>query len=140
MSKGFIIDTGALVAFFSSTDQYHEWAIGQFRSLQPPLLTCEAVLSETCFLLSGHQKAVYLLFRYIEQEIVQLRFSLATEIEAVSRLMRRYADQPMSLADACLVRMSETAKNAVIVTTDGDFHIYRRHGRKVIPLISPETA
>ena len=140
MSKGFIVDAGPLVAFFSSMDQHHDWATDQFRALQPPLLTCEAVLSEACFLLSRHPKAIDLLFRYVERKVVQLRFSLAAEIEPVTRLMRRYADQPMSLADACLVRMSETIDNAVVVTTDGDFHVYRRHGRKVIPAISPEPA
>ena len=125
------------MAFFFKSDQYHEWATENFRSLQPPLLTCESVLSEACFLLSGHQKAIGLLLHYVEKEILKVRFSLADELEVVSHLMRRFVDQSMSLADACLVRMSEILRSAVIVTTDDDFHIYRRHGRKVIPLICP---
>ena len=51
--------------------------------------------------------------------------------------MRKYADVPMSLADACLVRMSETLADSVILTTDADFRIYRRHGRQVVPCMMP---
>ncbi len=51
--------------------------------------------------------------------------------------MRRYANVPMSLADACLVRMSELAAGCVLFTLDGDFRIYRRHRRQKIPLVIP---
>ena len=43
-----------------------------------------------------------------------------------------------ALADACLVRMSEPYERCRVFTLDADFHIYRRHGRKVIPLLSPQ--
>jgi hypothetical protein len=42
----------------------------------------------------------------------------------------------MSLADACLVRLSELRADSEVMTLDGDFTIYRRHGRQVIPLIT----
>lgn len=53
--------------------------------------------------------------------------------------MRRYADVPMSLADACLVRMSELSDDASVLTLDSDFRIYRRLGRQAIPLLTPRT-
>jgi hypothetical protein len=43
----------------------------------------------------------------------------------------------MSLADACLVRMSELHDNARIFTLDSGFKLYRRHSRQAIPLIFP---
>lgn len=53
--------------------------------------------------------------------------------------MRRYRDRPMSLADACLVRLAELHSGAKVFTLDSDFRIYRRHGNKTIPLLMPEN-
>jgi len=47
-------------------------------------------------------------------------------------LMRRYRNRPMSLADACLVRLSEIETAGEVFTLDAGFRIYRRHGNKVI--------
>jgi predicted nucleic acid-binding protein len=58
--------------------------------------------------------------------------------EAVLRLMQKYGDVPMSFADACLVRMTETLDDPVILTTDSDFQVYRRHGRQVVPCVLPD--
>ena len=65
-------------------------------------------------------------------------FSLSTEVEAVEKLMRKYETVPMSLADACLVWMSELMDNAFVFTLDSDFHIYRKNGKQKINLIIPE--
>ena len=64
-------------------------------------------------------------------------FKLDDGLEAVVTLLRKYASVPMSFADACLVRMSETVADPVILTTDSTFHIYRRHSRQVVPCIVP---
>jgi hypothetical protein len=52
--------------------------------------------------------------------------------------MQKYSNVPMSLADACLVRMTETYADAILLTTDTDFRIYRRHGRRVVPCVMPD--
>jgi hypothetical protein len=67
-----------------------------------------------------------------------LDFQLAAELEVVRKLMMKYANVPMALADACLVRMSELAPRAAIVTVDSDFRVYRRNGRQAIPVVMPE--
>ncbi len=64
-------------------------------------------------------------------------FDATADATAVGRLMRRYADVPMSFADACLVRIVESTEHASVMTLDSDFHIYRQHGRRVIPLLAP---
>lgn len=135
-----IVDAGPLVALFRSTDNQHDWAAAHFKRLKAPLLTCEAVLSETCFLLRSGGIDPAIVLDAIDRGIVQLDFSLAIEIESVSRLMRRYANIGASLADACLVRMSEIHSDCQVMTIDRDFLIYRRNGRRVIPLIAPFDA
>jgi hypothetical protein len=51
--------------------------------------------------------------------------------------MERYSDVPTSLADACLVRMTETLADPIVLTTDTDFRVDRRHSRQVIPAVMP---
>lgn len=69
---------------------------------------------------------------------MRLAFDLGDQLEPVLKLMQKYADAPMSLADACLVRMSETLSDSLLLTTDADFRVYRRHSRQVIPCVIPE--
>jgi predicted nucleic acid-binding protein len=68
---------------------------------------------------------------------VVLAFDLGNELERVVGLMDKYADVPMSLADACLVRMTESLADPVLLTTDTDFRVYRRHSRQTVPCVMP---
>ncbi len=77
------------------------------------------------------------LIALLRRGAVVLTFDLPDELDRVLTLMQKYADVPMSLADACLVRMSEILADPVILTTDTDFRIYRRHGRQVVPCVTP---
>lgn len=132
------VDTGPLVALLNSRDAHHQWARESLEATESPLLTCEAVLSEACFLvrkLKGGPEAVLGLVR---RGVVEPSFRLDAEIDAVRRLIMRYASVPMSLADACLVRMAELDSRLTVMTLDGDFRIYRKNRRQAIPLLSPE--
>ncbi|MDZ7854842.1 type II toxin-antitoxin system VapC family toxin [Sphaerotilus sp.] len=133
-----LLDTGPWVALHCRDDAHHRWARAQFAQLQAPLLTCEAVVAETCFLLArgGHDPAMALAL--LDRGVVRIGLSLQDEITAVQSLFKRYDNVPASLADACLVRMSETHPASRVFTLDSDFHIYRQHGRRAIPLIQPE--
>ena len=64
-------------------------------------------------------------------------FELAKNLEPVLKLLQKYSDVPMSLADACLVRMTETFADPIVLTTDADFRVYRRHSRHVVPCVTP---
>lgn len=132
-----ILDTGPWVALLCRNEQHHEWAKTQFTQTAGPLLTCEAVVAETCFLLAraGFDPAKALAL--IERGVVQVAMSLREEVTAVRALFQRYDNVPASLADACLIRLSELHEPSRIFTLDSDFHIYRRHGRKAIPLLTP---
>lgn len=136
IAQKIIIDTGPIVAFLNNSDEYHEWAISQFSNLRPPFFTCESVISEVCFLLRHSNNGVQNVFKLIERELIQIPFNLESEANSIEKLMRKYANIPMSLADACLVRMSEQIKNSVVCTLDSDFQIYRKEKRKIIPVIT----
>ncbi len=56
MKKQVIVDTGVLVAILNKNDHYHAWAVQQFAKIEPPLLTCEAVLSECSYLLRDYHR------------------------------------------------------------------------------------
>src|SRR2546425_5013854 len=135
MAARVLVDTGFLVALLSRRDRHHRWATMRAARFPPPWSTCEAVLSEAFHLLglSGEPKLAELLRR----RVVTPGFALGDELQPVLALMHKYAKTPMSLADACLVRMTETVANAILLTTDGDFRVYRRHARQVVPCVLP---
>ena len=132
-----VVDTGPIVAFLSYDDSDHEWAVAAFGAAAPPLFTCEAVITEACFLMRRTFKSADGVMDLVDRGAIRLQFSLASELDRVRSLIRRYADTPMSLADACLVRMSELLPAARVMTLDRDFTVYRKHGRQTIPLAAP---
>jgi len=132
-----LLDTGPWVALLSRNDTHHKWAVEQLRRLPPPLLSCEAVVAETCFLLKRSGFDPSLPLQFIERGVVQLPFVLQEQIDSVTSLFKRYDNVPASLADAALIRLAEINDSPLLITTDSDFHIYRRHGRRTIPLVTP---
>jgi len=138
MRRQVIPDTVPLVAFLNSHDKYHHWAEVQWAQISPPLLTCEAVVSDACFLLGQWDRGAGSVLELLERKVVEISFCLADQIAPVSALLKKYRNVPASLADACLVRMSEFGSS--ILTLDADFRIYRKHKRGVIPLLLPPDA
>jgi predicted nucleic acid-binding protein len=133
-----IVDTGPLVAFLNRRDRYHNWAAEQFGNLSPPLLTCEAVLSEAAYLVRGLAGGPQAVLELVARGVVKPTFRLEDEILSVKAIVKRYA---RDLADACLVRMSQLHSDCVILTIDTEFRdVYRRHGRQVIPTLLPLDA
>jgi predicted nucleic acid-binding protein len=132
-----LADTGALVALLDRRERYHAWAVEESRSLRPPLLVCEPVLAELCFLISGTAGGLAAVRANLMSGAWKMDFCIAPEREHVFALMGAYAELPMSLADACLVRMSELHKEARVFTLDSHFKVYRRNRRQLIPLIIP---
>ena len=132
-----ILDTGPLVGALDRDDQWHPWATKQFAAIRQPALTCEAVISEACFLLRGTPDSRGKIFAMVERGILRVVPILPDESLAVRTLLARYG-QRMDYADACLVRLSELHRAHTVVTTDPeDFRIYRRFERQAIPLIMP---
>lgn len=137
MREQVILDTGPLVAFLNSRDKYHDWALEQWATIRPPLLTCEAVVSEACFLLRHWNKGTRSIFELLERKALAISFCLADNIMPISASLKKYESVPMSMADACLVRMAELHDGSSIITLDTDFQVYRKHKRRLIPLLTP---
>jgi predicted nucleic acid-binding protein len=132
-----IIDTGPLVAFLVKEETHHQWVIEQFQNLSAPFLTCEAVLTETFFIVRKLPHGTTKFFSLVNSGLLDIDFSMIAEAAALEKLVQRYANVPMSLADACLVRLSKLHSQMVVFTLDQDFRIYRRDGRQSIPLLMP---
>lgn len=132
-----LADTGPLVAALRKRDRHHSWTRAQLDARPAPLVTCEAVLSEAFFLLQGVAGGHAALAALLDRGLLEVRFDFQDEREATLQLLRKYADTPMSFADACLVRMSELHRGSRVFTLDQDFAVYRRNGRERIPLVAP---
>ncbi len=137
MRRGVLMDAGPLVAFRRSRDEHHDWAVAAFGALDPPMISCEPVLTEVSFLLARSGISAEWPVEMVNRGAMQLRVHIEDEAEPIRALMQRYVNVPMSLADACLVRLAELT-GLPICTLDSDFAIYRAHGRRALTLITPE--
>ena len=132
-----LLDTGPLVTFLAAGLEHHDWVCEQWQRLRPPLVTCEPVLTEAAFLLKREGRAADPLFALLERGVLRVGLEIADQLPDLRALMHRYRERPMSLADACLVRLAELHPGSVIFTFDADFRIYRRHSRQVVPCLLP---
>lgn len=132
-----IADTGALVALLDRSDHHHKWAIECFKTLRAPVITCEAVLAEAWHLLGAAPPSRQTLAKLHRDGIIQLPFEFEAQAVSIWQLLEKYADIPMDLADACVVRLSELFVHRVVWTVDSDFKFYRRNQRAAIPLMAP---
>ena len=137
MNRQVIVDTGPIVALLNGRDRHHAWAVRQFADIEPPLLTCEPVISEACFLLDQTKEGSAAVFEMLLRQAMAIRFRLDEHLREVHSLRTKYVDVPMSVADASLVRMAERFERSSVLTLDSDFVRYRKHVRHVIPLILP---
>ena len=124
--SGILLDTGPLVALLSKADANHTRAKRRFGDCVPPLRCCEAVIAEACFLMSKVSPAgpaeVVALGR---KGVYEIALSLQDHWTNIEGLLRKYADRPISLADAGLIRCAEVHEEARVLTFDADFGVYR---------------
>jgi predicted nucleic acid-binding protein len=132
-----IVDTGPLVAFFDKSERHHAWAVARIEELEAPLLVCEPVLTEAVYLLARYAQAQDTLFEFLQNGALSIAFQIEDHLDALRLLLRKYRDTPMSLADACVVRMAEIHDRHDVLTLDSDFSVYRKHGRLPLRLIYP---
>ena len=132
-----LADSGVITAFLNEQDQWHKPVKDIFLRLPKPFITCEAVITEVCYLLRSTFIGEKAVLDFIANDVLRIDFSLSAEVERVISLMKKYEDIPMSLADACLVRMSELHTDSAVFTLDSDFQIYRRDRNRPISYIDP---
>jgi uncharacterized protein len=135
MADDVLVDAGFLVALLSRRDEHHRWASTKAKEFPPPWRTCESVLSEAAHLLGP--RGADSLAELLRRRAVRVEFGFNEHVDRILALLEKYHDVPASLADAVLVRMTEVVDTPMLLTTDGDFHVYRRLGRQVVPVQTP---
>jgi predicted nucleic acid-binding protein len=129
-----ILDAGPLIAALNRHDKHHAWAVQTLERLGPPFYSCAEAMAEAAAITDQPFAVVEM----IASGEIMLNFDLAEQATGVVRLLKKYADLNMDLADACIVRMAELARDCRVVTVDRtDFSVYRRNGRDLIPLVAP---
>jgi len=120
-----LVDTGPIVAMLDRRERFHQQCVEALLSTNEPIVTCEAVIAEACFLLRRLKGASRDLLVDVQAGRYQIDYRLAERGLQVGRLLDRYANVPMDLADACLVDLANLHKTGRIFTLDADFRIYR---------------
>jgi predicted nucleic acid-binding protein len=123
--KPVLLDTGVIVALLDRSEKFHQACAEAVLNLGVPLITCEAVLAQSCYLLRNLPGAPEAVIENVTAGIFQLPFQLSREAAGVKQLLRRYRDRKIDLADACLIRLADEFATGDILTLDKDFEIYR---------------
>ena len=132
-----LVDAGPLVALVDADDQFHKKCVAALKLLREPLVTVWPPVTEAMYLLSDLPKAQDALWEMLARGVLQLLPLDLADVSRIRELMGKYADRPMDLADAALVRVAEREGIRKIFTVDReDFSVYRLHGR-VLPNIIP---
>jgi predicted nucleic acid-binding protein len=130
-----LVDTGPLVALLNAGDRRHASVARQLALLQPPFITCEAVLAEATHLVRNLPGGRAALLEMVDEGFLSVGLQISAQSAELLTLVKRYASVPMSLADACMVRLAELNPRSPVWTFDSDFMVYRKNGRHVIALI-----
>jgi predicted nucleic acid-binding protein len=129
-----IADAGLIIAALDERDAHHGCAATLLGRESPPWLVCEPVLAEIAASIGTPEPVLEML----QVGDLELAFDLDENRSEVLALVRKYRDQEIDLADACVVRMSELYEDSVVYTVDRkDFIVYRRHGRRPVRCIFP---
>ena len=137
MKSRVIVDRGPLVALLNRADSAHASVVRTLQEIAPPMLTCEAVLAEATYLTRSLPGARVALIEMIGEGFLSIGMAVADHHSALLTMVRRYGNVPMSLADACLVRLAELHPQSPVLTLDSDFLVYRKNGRQVIEVLMP---
>jgi predicted nucleic acid-binding protein len=131
------VDTGVIVALLDRSESYHARCVSVVEGLEQPLVTCEAVIAESCYLLRGLPGAAESVLENIERRVFQIPFQLTRAAAPVRSILRKYRDLAPDFADACLIQLAEEVDTGDILTLDRDFHSYRWRRDRPFHLLVP---
>ena len=133
--KPVLLDTGVIVALLDRSERFHKRCVAAVENLRRPLITCEAVIAESCYLLRRFKGGPEAVLANVETGVFEIPFQLSPSAAAVHRTMRKYSDLPMDFADACLLHMAQELSMGEILTLDRDFQVYRWGGNRPFQLL-----
>ena len=135
--KPVLLDTGAIVALLDATDSFHRPCADALAELRAPLITCEPVIAESCYLLHNLDGAAEVILESIASREFLIPITLADMASPVQRIFRKYRDRRIDLADAALIHLANEFQTADILTVDSDFHVYRWGNNNAFRLLVP---
>jgi uncharacterized protein len=135
--KPILLDTGVIVALLDRSERHHRSCVRALETLAAPLVTCEAVIAESCYLLRGLPGAPEAVLENVARGTFQISFQLSRSASQIQRVLRKYRDQEVDLADACLVHLASQLRCGDILTLDRDFEVYRWGNNKRFDLLIP---
>jgi uncharacterized protein len=135
--KPALLDTGAIVALLDASDSFHRRCAEALADLRAPLITCEAVIAESCYLLRNVEGASEAMLESIASREFLLPISLSDMALQVRRIFGKYRDRRIDLADAALIHLANEFQTADILTVDSDFHVYRWGRNNAFHLLVP---
>lgn len=134
-----LVDTRPLVAILSARDHYHQICLETLKTLNLPLLTTWAVITENLWLIRHNRKVIESLFKMIQRELVKINPLSENAIYWLDNFMSKYYDLGVQIADASLCYLAEIYEIEVIFTLDRkDFGVYRIKNNtplKIIPTL-----
>jgi predicted nucleic acid-binding protein len=132
-----LLDSSVLVAWLDKRDRWHRKCAAVRSSLEPPLMTCEAVIAESCYLLQGIDGAAEDILANVANGTFQIPFQLSACAREVQTILRKYRDTPADFADACLIHMADQLDTGDILTLDSDFAHYRWRRNRSFHMLIP---
>lgn len=133
--KPVLLDTGVIVALLDRSEQHHARCVNAVEALEGALVTCEAVIAESCYLLRKLPGAAETVLENVEHGVFPIPLQLSQSAAAVRSIMRKYRDLPADFADACLIHLADQLNTGDILTLDRDFQSYRWRRNKPFHLL-----
>jgi predicted nucleic acid-binding protein len=132
-----LLDTGVIIAWLDRREKFHQACVDALQNCSSPLITCEAVIAESCYLLRQLTGAAEAVLANVAEGIFGLPSSLSQSAAEVRRILQKYRDREIDLADGCLIQMAGEYKTAEVLTLDRDFRVYRWGRGKTFNLLIP---
>jgi uncharacterized protein len=130
-----LVDTGVIVALLDRSERYHARCVKSMEGLNRPLVTCEAVIAESCYLLRRLPGAAETVLENVERGVFQIPFQLSRVAAPARNILRKYRDLAADFADACLIHLADELNTEDILTLDRDFERYRWRRNRVFRLL-----
>lgn len=127
------------MALLDRSERNHRRCAEVVAELDAPLVTCEAVVAESCYLLRELRGAADAVLENVERGVFEIPFRLDRASKVVRALMRRYASVPMDFADGRLVHMADELETGRILTLDDHFAVYRWRRSRVFDRLLAAT-
>jgi predicted nucleic acid-binding protein len=135
--KPILLDAGVIVAWLDTSESKHRACVDALQGISSPFVTCEAVIAESCYLLRNVTGAKEAVLENVSSGVFQIPLRLSDAASDVRRILRKYRDRDVDLADACLVHLANEFETGEILTLDSDFQVYRWGRNKTFRSLVP---